>query len=57
MKVKKGKLVWLILAGMLLLIMLIGVIGTLIKYGDFQLINIVIIFLLVERMYTYIEKK
>ena len=57
MKIKKGKMIWLIIDGILLLIMLIGTVGTLIKYGDFQLINLVIIFLLVERGFNYIEKK
>ena len=55
MKIKKGKMIWLIIDGILLLIMLIGTVGTLIKYGDFQLINLVIIFLLVERGFNYIE--
>lgn len=57
MKIKKGKLVWLVISGMLLLLMLIGVIGSLIKYGDFQLINIVIIFLLVANGVNYIDWK
>ena len=57
MKIKKGKIVWLSVAGILLLIMLIGTIGTLIKYGDFQLINVIVIFLLVANISNYIEKK
>ena len=57
MKFKEGKKVWGIIMIVVLALMIFGTVGAFIKNHDFDIYNLVIIFLLLFSLSNVIEKK
>ena len=57
MKIREGKKIWFILSLIFIILFLIGTIGAIFVKKDFDIFNLIIIFLLISNMNNFVEKK
>ena len=56
MKFKKGKKVWGILSIVFILLYIVAIVGKLITKKDFDVFNLIILFLLISNLSNFVEK-